>query len=132
MEFTIKTIIPGSAESIYNAWMNSEKHSLMTGGEANISNITGAGFDTWDGYIEGVNIELEPNKRILQSWRTSEFGDDEEDSLVEILLKEANGQTELTLTHSNLPDHGEQYRTGWDNHYFEPMKEYFSKISNRN
>jgi len=128
MEFTLKTIIDATAESIYNAWMDSEKHSEMTGGAANISNVIGAGFDAWDGYIEGENIKLEPNKKILQSWRTPEFEDDEPDSIVEILLSEKDGQTEITLIHTNLPDHGEQYRQGWDDYYFQPMKIYFSKV----
>ena len=130
MEFTLKTIIDASAESIYNAWMDSKKHSAMIGSTANISAVIGAGFDAWDGYIEGVNIELELNRRIVQTWRTSEFEDDEPDSKVEILLKENGGKTELTLIHTNLPAHGEQYIQGWEDFYFQPMKEYFSRVEN--
>jgi hypothetical protein len=33
--------------------------------------------------------------------------------------------TRLTLKHTNLPDHGMQYKDGWVEHYFEPMKAYF-------
>ncbi|MBN4070128.1 hypothetical protein JYT76_00420 [Olleya sp. AH-315-F22] len=35
------------------------------------------------------------------------------------------GGTELTLTHSNVPESGEHYIKGWDEHYFKPMKRYF-------
>lgn len=36
-----------------------------------------------------------------------------------------DGETELTLTHSNVPESGEHYIKGWDEHYFKPMKAYF-------
>lgn len=126
MEFTLKTTINASAKEIYEAWLSSEGHTNMTGGEASISDKIGAEFTAWDGYIEGINLELKPYKRILQSWRTSQFEEQEEDSQIEILLKEVDGQTELTLIHTKVPESGEHYKKGWDNHYFQPMKAYFS------
>ena len=126
MEFTLKKKINATAKDIYTTWLNSEGHTKMTGGEATVSDKIGAGFTAWDGYIEGKNIVLEPYKRILQSWRTSQFEENEKDSQIEILLVEDNKQTELTLIHSNVPDSGEHYKKGWDDHYFQPMKAYFT------
>lgn len=125
MEFKLTTIFETLPQAIYEAWLSSEAHGDMIGGEANISAEPGSHFSAWDGYIEGEILEMEPNKRIYQSWRTTEFTDDEEDSFVEVLLSETDGNTELTLIHTNLPAHGEQYRMGWEQHYFQPMKEYF-------
>lgn len=127
MQFTLKTKFNTTAKEIYMTWLSSEGHSNMTGGEATISDKIGGKFTAWDGYIEGGNIELEPYKRILQSWRTSQFEDHEKDSQLEILLNEVDGQTELTLIHTNVPESGEHYKKGWDDHYFQPMKCYFSK-----
>lgn len=129
MEFKLKTKVNSTAKEIYTTWLSSEGHSNMTGGAATISGNIGDNFTAWDGYIEGKNIELEPYKRILQSWRTSQFEEHEDDSQIEILLNEIDGQTELTLIHSNVPESGEHYKKGWDNHYFQPMKNYFSKKS---
>jgi activator of HSP90 ATPase len=126
MEFTLITKIEAKAKEIYKAWLSSEGHSDMTGGEAIISDKVGDTFSAWDGYIEGKNIELEPFSRIVQSWRTSEFEDHEDDSQIEVLLNEQNGHTELTLVHTNLPESGGHYKKGWEEHYFEPMKTYFS------
>ncbi len=127
MEFTLITKINATAEEIYLTWLNSEGHTKMTGGEATATDKVGDNFTAWDGYIEGKNLELEPFTRILQSWRTTQFHENEEDSQVEILLNEVDGQTELTLIHSNIPESGEHYKKGWDEHYFQPMKNYFSK-----
>jgi activator of HSP90 ATPase len=126
MQFTVKATFNTTAEKIYNAWLSSEGHSDMTGGEAEITNKAGDEFSAWDEYITGKNLELTPCVRILQSWRTTEFQEDEADSLLEILLTEGDGKTVITLNHSNLPAHGEQYKKGWEDHYFQPMKAYFS------
>lgn len=127
MEFTLRTKIKSTAKEIYTTWLSSKGHTNMTGGQASISDKIGDSFSAWDGYIEGKNLELEPYNRILQSWRTSQFEEHEEDSQIEILLKEIEGQTELTLIHTTVPESGEHYKKGWDNHYFQPMKAYFSK-----
>lgn len=127
MQFTIKTIFEVPASKIYKAWLSTESHTAMTGGEASISDNVGDEFTAWDGYIFGKNLELTPHSRILQSWRTTEFEANETDSLLEILLEETDGRTEVTLIHTNLPAHGEQYKIGWDDHYFQPMKVYFSE-----
>jgi len=126
MEFTLTTTLNAGAKEVYDAWLDSESHSKMTGGEAEIHDAVGAPFSAWDGYIEGRNIALDTNKRIVQSWRTSEFEEGEEDSQIEILLEESNGQTILTLIHTNLSESGEHYINGWKDHYFAPMQEYFS------
>ncbi len=130
MEFRITTRIPTTAKNIYNTWLSSEGHSKMTGGEATITDQIGASFTAWDGYIEGKNIGLKTDKRILQRWRTAQFEEEEEDSLLEILLKDVDGQTELTLIHTQVPESGAHYIQGWDKHYFQPMKAYFLKSGN--
>ncbi|MFT4660387.1 MAG: activator of HSP90 ATPase [Patiriisocius sp.] len=125
MEFTISTLIDASPEQIYKTWLSSDGHTKMTGGQATSSDEVGERFTAWEGYIEGKNIELEQFGRILQSWRTTEFEENEEDSQIEILLTEKGSQTELTLIHTKLPESGEHYKNGWDKHYFQPMNSYF-------
>lgn len=124
-----EALIPASAERIYNDWLSSKGHSNMTGGEAQITNEPRAKFTAWDGYISGSNLQLEPNKRIFQTWRTSEFPDDAEHSTLEVSLEQVeDNQTKVIITQSNLPDgDGPKYTDGWKNHYFEPMIAYYSE-----
>jgi len=126
IEFVVSTMLPATPEEVYDTWMSSEGHSEMTGSPASISAEVGGDFEAWDGYIHGKNVNLERGLLIVQYWRTSEFNDSEDDSLIEINLKPVGDQTELTLRHSNLPPHGMQYKDGWVESYFEPMKEYFT------
>jgi len=125
MKFTLKARFNLSVETLFSAWLDGSTHSKMTGGAAEISPEVGTSFTAWDGYIWGKNLKIESNRRILQSWRTSEFSNEEEDSRLKILFSEVDGGTEITLIHSNLPEHGAQYKQGWQDHYFTPMKTYF-------
>jgi uncharacterized protein YndB with AHSA1/START domain len=126
--FTLTTTIPASAQEIYEAWLDSLAHSEMTGSEAIMSDEVGAEVAAWDGYNTGRNLELIPGERIVQSWRTSEFTEEHEDSIITLTLEEVADGTLLTLVHSNVPDGQKSYeRGGWQVHYFEPMKEYFAK-----
>lgn len=120
------TILPATPTQIYRAWLDSAEHSAFTGGEARIDPQEGGYFTAWDGYIMGTTLQLEPYRRILQAWRTTEFPDGSSDSRLEILLDETTGGTRLTLIHTGLPEgQGEGYRQGWEDYYFEPMQSYF-------
>ena len=124
--FTLSEIIPAKPSEIYKAWLNSKGHAAMTGSPAKVDGKVGGKFTAWDGYIFGSILELTPNQRIVQAWRTSEFPDDAPDSLVEILLEEVDAGTKVTLTHNDMPeDQIESYRQGWEDFYFKPMREYF-------
>lgn len=125
-EFTLIVTVHAKAETIYKAWLSTEGHSAITGSPAKVDGTVDGDFAAWDGYIQGMFLELEPNRRILQAWRTAEFPSEAEDSLVEILLEEELGKTKLTLKHWNIPDgQAESYKTGWEDFYFKPMKVYF-------
>jgi uncharacterized protein YndB with AHSA1/START domain len=126
--FTLTTTIPASPQEIYEAWLDSVVHSEMTGSEASMSDETGAQVSAWDGYITGRNLELVPGERIVQSWRTTQFTDEHEDSQIIVTLKAVEDGTLLTLEHTNVPDAQRSYEEGgWEEHYFDPMKEYFGK-----
>ncbi len=111
---------------LYQAWLSSETHGRMTGGDAVCSDKTGAPFSAWDGYIQGRNIELTENQRIVQSWRTTEFSETDEDSRLEITLTPIPEGTELHLKHTHIPEGQTQYKQGWIDHYFYPMQQYFT------
>jgi len=129
IEFIISALIPADPQEVYSAWLSSDGHSQMTGSPASVSAEVGGEFEAWDGYIHGRNLELEYAKRIVQSWRTFEFNEDDPDSRLEITLELVGEQTRLTLRHMGLPPHGGKYEQGWVESYFEPMKEYFAGIN---
>jgi activator of HSP90 ATPase len=123
--FQLTAQFPVSPSMIYKAWLSSKGHSEMTGAEAKCSRKVGGKFTAWDEYISGTNKSLTENEEIVQLWRTSEFDEHDEDSLLTIQLKATEEGCLLTLTHSNIPEGESDYEKGWSEYYFEPMFTYF-------
>lgn len=118
--------LPVKADKLYKAWLTSKEHAAFTGAGAKASSKVGGKFTAWDGYITGQNLELKANKKIKQSWRTSEFPENAPDSTLEITFEEKNGKTTISLYHYDLQKgDAKKYKDGWRDFYFEPMKQYF-------
>ena len=49
MEIILKTTLNAPVKDIYKAWLSSEGHTKMTGGEATASNKVGDAFTAWEG-----------------------------------------------------------------------------------
>jgi hypothetical protein len=98
----------------------------MTGAPATSEPTKGGSFTAWNGYISGKHLVLEPGKRIVQTWRTTEFPNGAPDSTLEIRLSKAGKGARLALLQSDIPDgQSDQYAEGWVSHYFDPMTAYF-------
>jgi activator of HSP90 ATPase len=120
-------IFKANAHEVYEALMDSRKHSVFTGSKASISRKIGGKFTAYDGYIEGVNLELVPDEKIVQSWRGSDWAEGHY-SRATFSLKKVEGGTRLTFTQTEVPE--EQYEPiiqGWRDYYWKPMKEMLEK-----
>jgi uncharacterized protein YndB with AHSA1/START domain len=124
----VSEIIPASRERIYAAWLDSRQHSAFTGEEATIEPTVGGKHSAFGGYASGRNLELEPHRRIVQTWRSAEFPDGSPDSRVEVTLEETGGGTLVTLLHTDIPQgQADRYRESWLKFYLEPLKRFFTK-----
>jgi uncharacterized protein YndB with AHSA1/START domain len=125
--FEISTTLAADVAQVYRAWLDPAEHAAFIAGAAVIAPGVGGAFDIWDGYITGRTLQLDPPKRIVQAWRTTEFPEGSPDSRLEVRLEPDGAGTRLTLVHTEIPDgQGPQYEEGWKEHYFAPMQRYFS------
>lgn len=123
---TMDTTLLASPERVYAAWIDGGEHSEFTGGEAIIDAREGGKHSAWSGYIEGTFLELEPGKRLVMTWRTTEFDEADADSHVVVRFMPDGGGTRIELVHTGLPPGSAQkYTTGWREFYFVPMGKYF-------
>jgi len=131
-DYSLTYKLPASPGVVYAAWLDSDAHSAMTGAPALIVPAVGGAYSAWDGYIQGKTLELVPGRRIVQSWRTSEFADGDPDSTIVVEFEPIKDGTRLTLTHKGVPDGQTSYETsGWREFYFVPMKGYFSRAKKK-
>ena len=116
-----------SPHAVYEALMDSKKHSAFTGGKASISRVVGGKYTAYDNYINGKNIELVPDKKIVQSWRASDWPEDYFSTITFKLTPIPEG-TRLDFTHEDvLEGTEEEFKQGWIENYWEPMKFYLEK-----
>lgn len=117
--------VPGA--KLYQAWLDPVHHAAMSyGGDAAIDARVGGSHSTGDGYITGTFVGLVPGKRIVQTWRTSDFPEDQADSQVELTFTDTDEGGRIDLVHTGLPDEQvESYRNGWIEFYLQPMARYF-------
>jgi len=116
-----------SPHDVYEALMDSNKHAAFSGSPARISREVGGEYMAYDGYITGKNLELVPDKKIVQSWRAVDWPEGKL-STITFELKPAAGGTRLDFTHTDLPDGTEaEFTQGWIENYWEPMKKMLEK-----
>ena len=112
---------------VYEALMDSRKHARFTGAKASITRKVGGKFTAYDGYIEGINLSLAPDKKIVQSWRGSDWPEGHYSRATFSLKKVKNG-THLTFTQSGVPNqYYNDIKQGWHDYYWKPMKEMLVK-----
>ena len=107
---------------VYEALMDSAKHSKFSGGEATISRKVGGKFTAYDGYAEGKNLELIPDEKIVQSWRASDWPEGHNSEITFELTKTKTG-TKLAFTQTDVPaEFYDDIAQGWIDWYWRPMK----------
>ena len=112
---------------VYEALMDSKKHSKFTSSRASISRNIGGKFIAYDGYISGTNLELVPDKKIVQSWTCTDWSEGHFSKATFLLKKIAKG-TKLVFTQTGVPEEFyEEISNGWHEHYWEHMKRMLEK-----
>jgi activator of HSP90 ATPase len=113
--------------AIYEALMDEKKHAAFTGGEAKISRKAGGKFSIYGGDIEGKNLELITDQKIVQSWRYSDWPEGHY-STATFTLEPIEKGTRLTFSQTDVPDDKyEDIKQGWKDYYWGPMKEMLEK-----
>src|SRR6185312_599400 len=100
----VSAVVPARPGAVYDAWMSSVEHAKMTGGGAEIDPRVGGAHRAWDDYITGTTLELYPGKRIVQSWRTTQFPADAGDSRITVTFEDEGGHTRITIAHTDIPE----------------------------
>ena len=92
-----------SPHELYELLMDEKKHGQFTQSRTTISRNVGGKISSGDGYIDGINLELVPDKKIVQSWRGSDWMEGHYSKATWEFTPIASG-TRMTFTQSGVPD----------------------------
>jgi activator of HSP90 ATPase len=129
MSRTIRQTVTFKAapHQVYDALMDSQRHTEFTGDAARISREVGGEIMAYGGYITGQNVELLPDTKIVQTWRASDWPAGHESRVVFVLSPVPSG-TRLQFAHRGVPDDEyESIKQGWIDYYWTPMKALFDR-----
>lgn len=114
-------------DRVYEALTDSSQFSKVTGGAATeISSHAGGAFSCFDGKVTGMIVELEPHRRIVQAWRSSDWHAGVY-SIVKIELLQQGQSTLLTFDQTGFPEGtGEDLEAGWKANYWIPLEKFLA------
>jgi activator of HSP90 ATPase len=110
---------------IYEALLDAKQFSAFSGmAGAEIHREVGGTFSIFAGHIVGLNIELIPNRRIVQAWRVVTWPE----GVYSIARFELVGQssgTRVILDHTGFPPElADHLESGWREHYWDTLRKY--------
>lgn len=128
---TIKqtVVIPkATPKQVYDAYTDPEKLAEFTDSPATGKPVVGGEYTAWDGYIFGKYLDLEDGKRVVQEWTTTDWEEGYPASKLELTFKAVPKGTEISLLQTDVPKAAaDEFKRGWRDFYWEPLKEYFAK-----
>jgi activator of HSP90 ATPase len=110
-------------DRIYAALLDERQFSAMTGGlAARIDPHEGGAFSLFGDQITGRTVQLVPNTRIVQAWRSGSW-DPGVYSIARFELSAAASGTKLVLDHTGFPTgQAAHLAAGWKDHYWNALQ----------
>ena len=134
-----ETVISATCARVYGALTTahdfetitrlSDAADLLTAANAKVTAIdrrAGGAFTLFGGYITGRNLELVPDKRLVQAWRAGSW-DAGEYCVVRFELRSEPSGCRIIFDQRGFPaSQGKSLAYGWRVHYWEPLSKFLS------
>ena len=117
-----------SPRRIYEALTDAKQFSAFSGVPgAKIQREPGGAFFLFNDHILGRNVELVPDRRIVQAWRTADWPEGLY-SIARFELRAQGSGTRLIFDHTGFPPElRDHLASGWQEHYWGPLRKYFGE-----
>ena len=113
-----------SVQEVFDALTKPEIIERWSGAPAQMDDKEGTKFKLWNGQIHGTNLEVVPDKKLVQHWYGGKW---DKPSKATFNLEENNeGMTTVELIHEDVPDNAyKEINSGWEGYYLGKIKEMF-------
>jgi activator of HSP90 ATPase len=113
-------------ERVYHLLLDAQEFKACSGMPAEIDPHVGGWFTLFGGQIEGRNVELIPNQRIVQAWRPASWPSGVY-SIARFELTPHGSGTRIVFDHVGFSaEQQEHLASGWQEHYWGPLHKYLN------
>jgi activator of HSP90 ATPase len=116
--------IRASPMTVYETLVRASEHAKFTGASARLEAKVGGRFEHYDGSLSGVVVALDPGKRIVLAWRSSEWPEGHH-SIADFTLRPVAGGTKVEFAQYGIPASDfDDIADGWRTYYWRPLQAY--------
>jgi uncharacterized protein YndB with AHSA1/START domain len=129
---TMAATLPSAPGRLYRMYLDPKQHAAFTGAPVKIAARAGAKFEAFGGALTGTILQVVPNRLIVQSWRSSQFGRRDLDSTLVLSFWPDKRGGRIELTHVNVADCDfAGVSEGWSKYYWLPWRQYLESRKKR-
>lgn len=129
---TLAAVLPRPPARLYSMYLDAREHAALTGAPVKIAARAGAVFEAFGGALTGRILQLVPNRLIVQSWRSTQFGKRDLDSTLILSFWSDPAGGRIELTHVNVADSDfAGVSEGWSKYYWAPWRAYLETRGSR-
>ena len=111
-----------SPKRTYEALLDAKQFRTLTGMDAEMHPEVGGTFKLFGGQIVGRNVELIPDRRIVQAWRPAGWPEGVY-SIARFELEAHGTGTRIVFDHTGFPSKSaESLADGWHEHYWAGLR----------
>jgi activator of HSP90 ATPase len=120
--------LPATAAELYRMYLDPRRHAAITGAPVRIGAKPGSAFRAFNGALSGTVLYTRPGRMIAQSWRSTNFGPKDLDSVLVLTFQPRGTSARIQLVHVNVADRDVRGVTeGWKKYYWTPWRAYLKK-----
>lgn len=110
---------------VWKALVDQQTIEDWGGGPVVMDASVGTEFSLWGGDVYGKNLEVIPEKKLIQDWYGGQW---DKPSKATFELSTRCGKTTINLSQTDVPDDEvADIDAGWDDYYLGPIKELLEK-----
>ena len=115
--------LPAAPEALFEMYVDARQHAAFTGSEVTVSREPGSTFSAFGGALSGRMVATVPGRLVVQTWRSTNFGVDDPDSILVLAFSEAVSGGRIDLVHIGVADRDyDGVSEGWRKFYWDPWR----------
>ena len=116
-------------EALFEIYMQPEKHAKAIGAPVRLVPRVGGELEAFGpDKVRGTILEIEPGRRIVQSWRAQPWTESDPDSTLTLTFVETHEGARIELVQTGVPDDAAGIiDAGWHEMYWKPWRAYLNE-----